>query len=131
MELFDIWISAQQSFEEFETEMEGVYFGEHPTEEEYFNGYTSAFMDFWDLYNKSRNKKGTYKKWQKLSDLDKKEIMLTLPEYIESTPDKKYRKDPSTYINQKSWKDEVIKNIDSEYNVSDEELKQIITNASK
>ena len=109
IDLFDIWQSAQQSFEEFEKEMEGVYFGEHPTEEEYYDGYTSDFLDFWELYNKSRNKPGTYKKWQKLSDLDKKEIMLTLPAYIESTPDKKYRKDPQTYINQKSWKDEIIK----------------------
>ena len=126
IDLFDIWTIAKLPYPEFEKEMAGVYFQEQPTEEEYYDGYTSAFMDFWDLYNKSRNKPGTYKKWQKLSDLDKKEIMLTLPEYIESTPDKKFRKDPSTYINQKSWKDEVIFLKDEHYTTSDDELRSIL-----
>lgn len=138
MDLFDIWQSAQQPFKDFEKEMcesediikEPNYFYElGKSAKRNSEIYTADFLNFWELYNKSRNKPGTYKKWQKLTDLEKKEIMLTLPEYIEATPDKKFRKDPSTYINQKSWKDEVIKNDNSEYAVGDEQLKQIITNS--
>ena len=127
MDLFDIWQSAQQPFKDFEREMNDAI-----KEDVRINDillWTPDFLEFWELYNKSRNKKGTYKKWQKLTDLEKKEIMLTLPEYIEATPDKKFRKDPSTYINQKSWKDEIIKTSNGDYTVSDNELKQIITNS--
>jgi len=28
--------------------------------------------------------------------------------YVRSTPDVKYRKDPATYLNNESWKDEII-----------------------
>ena len=31
-------------------------------------------------------------------------------DYKDSTPDKKYRKHPSTYLNSKGWEDEIIKN---------------------
>ena len=140
MDLFDIWQSAQQPFKDFEKEMkvESITFCKTTSSNEVHlytprytpnELYTADFLDFWELYNKSRNKPGTYKKWQKLTDLEKKEIMLTLPEYIEATPDKKFRKDPSTYINQKSWKDEIIKTSNGDYTVSDNELKQIITNS--
>ena len=138
IDLFDIWQSAQQPFKDFEKEMKecSTVWTYKKTESNPYKSkpstieiYTADFLDFWDLYNKSRNKKGTYKKWQKLTDLEKKEIMLTLPEYIEATPDKKFRKDPSTYINQKSWHDEIIKTSNGDYTVSDNELKQIITNS--
>ena len=29
-------------------------------------------------------------------------------DYVESTPDKKYRKNPRTWINQKGWESEVV-----------------------
>ena len=28
--------------------------------------------------------------------------------YVESTPDKKYRKNPTTWINKRSWENEVV-----------------------
>ena len=35
-------------------------------------------------------------------------IFETLPEYVNSTPDKKFRKNPETYLNNCSWNDEII-----------------------
>ena len=40
--------------------------------------------------------------------MKKKQIFLTLPKYIESTPIKQYRMHPSTYLNNESWNDEIL-----------------------
>jgi hypothetical protein len=68
-----------------------------------------SFNDFWELYGKKRGKEITEKKWNKLKQKDKEAIMEHLPQYIISTPDIQFRKDPATYLNQKSWNDEIIK----------------------
>jgi IS4 transposase len=43
----------------------------------------------------------------KVEEIDK--IKSTLKDYVSSTPDSQYRKNPLTYLNQKSWNDEIIK----------------------
>jgi len=68
----------------------------------------SGFEDFWLLYDKKRSKKKANKFWNKLKHKDKEEIMRTLPDYIQSTPDKQFRKDPCTYLYNESWNDEII-----------------------
>ena len=68
-----------------------------------------SFDDFWNLYDKKRGDKDKIeKKWQSLKDSDREAIMNHLPLYKKSQPNKKYRKDPSTYLNNKSWNDEII-----------------------
>ena len=70
-----------------------------------------AFDEFWNLYDKKRGDKEKLKnKWEKLTDNERDEIMNYIPLYIQSQPEKKYRKDPSTFLNNKSWKDELISN---------------------
>ena len=70
----------------------------------------SDFNKFWDLYNKKVGDKNKIaKEFIKLSKFDKTKIFETLPEYISSTPDKKFRKNPETYLNNHSWNDETIK----------------------
>ena len=67
------------------------------------------FDDFWNLYDKKRGDKDKIeKKWQSLKDSEREAIMNHLPLYKKSQPNKKYRKDPSTYLNNKSWNDEII-----------------------
>lgn len=66
------------------------------------------FEDFWNLYDKKVGKDACYKKWAKLSGVDREKIFTTLPAYIASQPDKKYRKNPETYLNQRAWNDEII-----------------------
>lgn len=66
------------------------------------------FDEFWNLYDKKRGDIEKLKKqWSKISKSEREKIKTYLPEYIKSTPDKQFRKDPSTFINQKAWNDEI------------------------
>ena len=68
-----------------------------------------AFDVFWDLYDKKvGDKERLKKKWDNLSLNIQNQILDYIPKYIESQPDKKYRKNPETFFNQKSWEDEII-----------------------
>ena len=66
------------------------------------------FELFWNTYNKKVGRPICEKKWSKLSQADKEKIFDHLRKYIPSTPDQQYRKNPSTYLNQECWNDEVI-----------------------
>lgn len=68
-----------------------------------------AFSDFWDLYDKkigSREK--IEKKWNSITQKTKEQIIDYLPGYLEATPEKAYRKNPQTFLNNRSWEDEII-----------------------
>ena len=70
----------------------------------------SDFENFWNLYDKKvGDKNKIIKKFNALKEADKTKIFESLPEYIISTPDKKFRKNPETYLNNHSWNDEIIK----------------------
>jgi hypothetical protein len=67
-----------------------------------------SFEDFWEVYDKKvGNKEELQKKWMKLTDLDRKDIMAYLPAYKRCQPNKKFRKNPEGFLNNKSWKDEL------------------------
>jgi hypothetical protein len=68
-----------------------------------------SFDSFWDLYDKKTgDKTKLIFKWDKLSDTDRMDIMDYIPRYKICQPDKKFRKDPQTFLNNKSWNDELI-----------------------
>jgi hypothetical protein len=67
-----------------------------------------TFDDFWDLYDKKQDRAACEKKWKKIGQGDREEIMQHLQLYIPSTPDKNFRKNPETYLNNRSWENEVI-----------------------
>lgn len=64
------------------------------------------FEQFWDDYDKKIDRSNCERKWKRLSDRDKKMIKETLPIYKLETPDKQFRKNPQTYLNNKNWRDE-------------------------
>lgn len=67
------------------------------------------FETFWREYDKKVGDKSKLeKKWTSLSNLERELIIDHIPLYKLSQPDKKFRKDPSTYLNNKSWNDEII-----------------------
>lgn len=69
-----------------------------------------TFDDFWDEYDKKRgDKEKLRRKWKKIPQREKEKIMSYLPLYKESQPDKSFRKDPETFLNNKSWNDEIIR----------------------
>jgi hypothetical protein len=64
------------------------------------------FKKFWEMYNKKAGTKDARTKFLKLSDKEVEQIFKTLPYYLKSTPDIKFRKHPITYLNQRTWEDE-------------------------
>lgn len=67
-----------------------------------------TFNDFWDAYDKKQDRDKCEKKWKKIDQGAREKIMEHLKLYVLSTPDKTYRKNPSTYLNNNSWENEVI-----------------------
>ena len=66
-----------------------------------------SFGEFWDDYAKKVGDKDKLRnKWSKLSQADKLKIKEYIPKYKKAQPDKKYRKNPETFLNNKSWHDE-------------------------
>ncbi|UKK61084.1 helix-turn-helix domain-containing protein [Prevotella communis] len=66
------------------------------------------FAHFWELYDKKVGKPKAEKLYAKLSLRDRKAIFEYIPRYIASQPDKQYRKNPETFLRNRSWEDEVI-----------------------
>jgi hypothetical protein len=87
-----------------------------------------TFNDFWNLYDNKQDKQDCFDKWNKLSQKEKEDIMQHLPSYINSTPDKKYRKYPKTFLKNKSWQNEIITSKQSESNaISEIGQQQLLT----
>ena len=67
-----------------------------------------VFERFWDLYDKKKGREKCEKYWDKLKQEEIDAIFINIPLYIKSEPDKQFRKDPATYLYNKSWNDEII-----------------------
>ena len=67
------------------------------------------FEIFWNLYDKKEDRIKCERKWRNLTNAERSLCIAKLPDYIEATPDKQFRKDPATYLNNKSWENEIIK----------------------
>lgn len=69
----------------------------------------NEFEKFWNLYDKKVGEKSKlFKKWQNLTSDEKNKIFEYIPKYKNSITDKKFRKNPETFLNNKSWNDEII-----------------------
>lgn len=81
-----------------------------------------SFDIFWNLYDKKVGDKNKIeKKWKLLKDSDRELIIEYIPKYKLSQTNKKYRKDPDTFLNNKSWLDELIGLGKSEEDIKREE----------
>ena len=78
-----------------------------------------AFQIFWDLYGKKEDRIKCERKWISLTNKERELCIEKLPAYVQSTPDLQYRKNPATYLNNKSWENEIIKPVQSERRVKD------------
>tara|TARA_R110001592_G_scaffold87052_1_gene256944 strand:+ start:10330 stop:10908 length:579 start_codon:yes stop_codon:yes gene_type:complete len=68
-------------------------------------GNVDSFNRFWEMYEKKVDKMKCTKLWIKLSEEEKNDIFAKLPIYKNSTPDIKFRKNPTTWLNGKCWLD--------------------------
>lgn len=68
-----------------------------------------TFDDFWNLYDLKEDKKDCIKKWAKLTQSEKELIMLYIEPYKLSLSDLKYQRNPVTFINKRTWENELKK----------------------
>ena len=68
-----------------------------------------TFDRAWNLYEKKVGCKSKLeKKWNSMSQKDRKAAIEYIPLYVIATEDKKYRKNFQTFLNQRGWEDELI-----------------------
>lgn len=68
-----------------------------------------TFERAWNLYDKKVGCKAKLeKKWNSMSLKDRKAAIEYIPLYVISQPDKQYRKNFQTFLNQRGWEDELI-----------------------
>ena len=91
-----------------------------------YNNTNIPFSDFWNLYDKKvGDLQKLKKKWALLKDEERTKVMDHLPLYVKATPQKKYRKDPYTYLNNSGWTDEIITDdISDKTETLDEQIKK-------
>jgi hypothetical protein len=68
----------------------------------------TGFESWWNSYDKKVGRPKSEKKWSTLSHEEKQKCISVVKIYVESTPDKKFRKDPLTYLNGRHWEDEIL-----------------------
>jgi len=67
-----------------------------------------VFEEFWGLYDKKVGKEKSAQLWQRLTDEERQQAIDHIPKYVLATPEVKYRKDPTTYLRNKSFNDQII-----------------------
>lgn len=68
---------------------------------------SELFEIFWNIYDKPVSKKPARDKFLKLSLADCKKCIEAAPIYVKASPDKKFRKHASTWLNQECFNDEI------------------------
>jgi hypothetical protein len=68
----------------------------------------NGFEEVWALYGRKGNRKTSEKKWANLKNHCREAALKHIPLYVQSTPEKQFRKNFETYINQEVWNDEII-----------------------
>jgi len=79
----------------------------------------AKFEDWWLWYDYKISKDKAKKSWNKLTDEERQNAMNYVELYKQAVPDKQFRKNPETFLNNKSWNDEIItRNTTSQSRVS-------------
>lgn len=67
-----------------------------------------SFEDFWNLYDKKRERKNCEAKYKQISEKDRELIKEHLPKYVKAQPEVQFRKDPIRYLRHQLWLDEIV-----------------------
>ena len=68
----------------------------------------TGFIEFWNAYGKKTGAKPAFSSWNRMTKKDRRAAMGRVQEYVASTPDVRFRKNPSTWLNQRGWEDEMV-----------------------
>lgn len=75
------------------------------------NNINIPFDDFWNLYDKKVDRVKCEAKWLRLTDNERIECIKKIPEYKRAKPDKQFRRDPATFLNNRTWESEIISQV--------------------
>lgn len=75
-----------------------------------FEFKNNSFNTFWRIYDKKLEVVRCEKLFMSLSVEKINRILEVVQEYVNSKPDKQFRKNPITWLSNESWNDEIIKN---------------------
>lgn len=69
-----------------------------------------GFDEFWNAYDKKVEKPAAEKAWRRIKPDNQLlyQIITAVRSYVKATPEKAYRKNPSTWLNNQCWNDEVV-----------------------
>ncbi|MDD2965453.1 MAG: hypothetical protein PHQ65_15685 [Bacteroidales bacterium] len=68
-----------------------------------------SFAAFWNAYGHKVNRKRSEELWNKINEADRLQCMLRLPKYFDyCRRHNRLKKDPDTYLRNKSWIDEMF-----------------------
>jgi len=75
-----------------------------------------SFEQFWELYDKKVGRTKCERLWSKLTDKEKNDCLQYVPFYVQAQPQKCFRKNPETFLRNKSFYDEIITRNSTEAN---------------
>lgn len=105
LDFFKTGILIGEGFSVTEDEQYGTIICKHDS---ILDTNDSGFSEWWDMYGKKIDRGKCEKKWEKLSDAERSACIAATPAYVASTPDIQYRRNPMTYLNNKSWENQII-----------------------
>lgn len=79
----------------------------HYKNEEELKTTCFSFELFWDQYGKKVDVKKCSAKYSKIKESDRQLIKDSIVAYVESEPDKQYRKNPATWLNGECWNNDI------------------------
>lgn len=68
---------------------------------------TLNFSIFWEAYQNKKDRPKCEAKWARLSLAEQTAILEHIPKYLATIKDKKYQKHPATFLNNRSWENEI------------------------
>ena len=83
-----------------------------------------GFSEWWDMYDKKIDRGKCEKKWAKLTDSERRACIAATPAYVASTSDIQFRRNPMTYLNNKSWENQIIHRNNGTNNTTTEERRR-------
>ena len=80
------------------------------TEREKEKDMAYGFDEFWSIYERKGSKVQALKAWRKIKPSIELQLQIydAARIYVRATPDKQFRKDASTWLNNQCWNDEVV-----------------------
>jgi hypothetical protein len=68
------------------------------------------FEKFWEMYDYKKDREKCERLWKKVTAEEKIKIFATIKDYVGSVSEKRFQKYPATYLHNKTWNDEIVKN---------------------